>query len=395
MQESEKRSAREIFDDIPFPLKIVVVVGSLFIIFVIFYVSYLLLIYEPPKKDARIVGISNSRMAAGLLDPSLATDGDKKVLAYTIVEPMTDGSFGTEVLLSLGVKNCLSWNVLGGKIELRPDKLIGPDLLTPVADGFWRAETPSIVYDPADTGREWKLFAYRYFWNGSPPLARLYGTIVMRTADSPMSSNWSREEWILSANENAPPQPYANLVKTKLDKLHPDLADVYFYARPSVVNVDNVLVMSLSAFVQGKDSPDRIVMLVSTDHARSWRYLGTPLRDSDIGAISSSFTRLSGGSLFMKDGTLYLSVMLGTKDSDAVGAHILEFENASAAQLRRHKKTGAIAVLNYIETVQKPPSRLGGGALAYHDDCPDKTFMSESLTGRRHDIFVHPRPPLK
>jgi hypothetical protein len=393
MQETEKRSAREIFGDIPFPLKIVVVVGSVFIVFVICYVTYVFTTFEPPKKSPRIISISGSYLAAGLLDPSITNDGNRKVMAYTAVVNMTDGSFGTEVRTAMGVKNCFSWNALGGKIEQRPDKLIGPDLLTPVADGFWRAETPSIVYDPADTGREWKIFAYRYFWSGSAPLARLYGVIVMRSTQSLLNPDWSSEEWLMSASDSTPPQPYGNLVSIKLNTLHADLSDAYFYARPSVVNVDSVLVMSLSVFVQGKDSPDRIILLASTDHARSWRYLGTALRESDIQKIGS-FSRLSGGSLFMKDKVMYMSVTLGTKDSDAAGAHVLEFEDASSARLRRDPKTGSIAVTKHIQTLKKPPTRVGGGALAYDDTCPEKTFISESINNQRHDIYVHPLSPV-
>jgi len=393
MEEDSRKTAREIFRDIPLPLKIVVVVGSIFIIFVICYVTYLLTTYEAPKKSPRLLGISNSHLAAGILDPSVTTDGTRKVMAYTAIMNMQDGSFATEIRTSLGSKNCLSWSTLSGKMEQRPDKLIGPDLLTPVADGSWRAETPSIVYDPADTGREWKLFAYRYFWSGSAPLARLYGVIVMRTTSNPLGQNWSNEEWILSTSDSIPPKPYGDLVSTKLNTLHTDLRDIYFYARPSVVNVDDVLVMSLSAFVQGKDSPERIIMLASTDHARSWRYLGTALRESDIQKMGA-YTRLSGGGLFMKDKTMYLSVMLGTKDSDAVGAHILEFEDASSARLRRDPKTGAISVIKHIGTLRKPSTRLGGGALAYTDECAGKTFISESFNGLRHDVFMHPLSPV-
>jgi len=151
--------------------------------------------------------------------------------------------------------------------------------------------------------------------------------------------------------------------------------------------------MSLSAFVQGKDAPDRIILLASTDHARSWRYLGTALRERDLAAMGD-FVRLTGGTLFMKDRTMYLSAMLGTKESDAVGAHILEFEDASTARLRRDPKSKAVAILNHLATQKIPPSQLGGGALAYHDACPRKSFMSESLTGERHDIFVHPVSPV-
>ncbi|MDY0008232.1 MAG: hypothetical protein RBS08_00870 [Bdellovibrionales bacterium] len=393
-QPEQKKSAREIFDEIPFPLKIVVLVGSLFIVFVIFYILYLVTMFEPPQRQPRIASITNARESGGVFDPSVASDGTMKVMAHTIVYEF-DGRMNVEVMLTQGLYNCLSWEALGGKIEQRQDRLIGPDFETPVADGFWRAETPSIVYDPADTGREWKLFAYRYFWGGNTALARLYGVIVMRYASNPAVQEWSKEEWMFSASDGTPPEPYAGLITTKINTLHKDLEDVYFYARPSVVNVDNVLVMSLSAFIQGKETPDRVILLASTDHARSWRYLGTALRASDIKDIGAEFTSLNGASLFMKDRVMYMAATLGTVYSDGTGAHVFEFENASAARLRRDAKTGKITATNFLPTQQQPATRAGGGSLAYTDACPRMTFMSESLTNRRQDIYVHQVPPVK
>lgn len=383
----------EIFAELPISQKIVVVVGSAFILFTICYVTYIVAIFEPPARGPEIARIAKGKNTSGILDPSLSSDGKSKALVYTVVMPEVDGKYSTEVRLSMGMHNCFNWNEVGSKIESRPDTLIGPDLKTPVTRGVWRAETPSIVYDPADKGREWKIFAYRYFWADNNSLARLYGAIVMRTSDSLAAQEWSREEWLFSATADMPPAPYGSGVKQHLNKLSPDLQNVYFYARPSVVMVNDVMVMTLSAFVQGKNTVDRIVMLASSDHGRSWRYLGTPLRDTDLAAMGD-FTRLSGGSLFMKDGVLYLSVMLGNAASDSLGAHILDFQDATGAKLRRHQKTGAIAVAAHVPNIKTPPTALGGGALAYHETCKDKVLMSESIDGKRHDIYVISEAPL-
>lgn len=383
----------EIFQEIPLSQKIVVVVGSAFILFTICYVTYILVIFEPPQRQPEIARISKGRNTSGILDPSLASDSKNKILVYTVVMPEKDGNFSTEVRSSYGMTNCFDWNELGSRFESRPDVLIGPDLKTPVTRGVWRAETPSIVHDPADKGREWKIFAYRYFWADNTSLARLYGAIVMRSSSNPMSAEWSREEWLFSAAPGMPPAPYGGAVQQHLNKLHADLADVYFYARPSVVMVDNVMVMSLSAFVQGKNTVDRVIMIASNDHGRTWRYMGTPIREGDLSKIGA-FTRLGGGSLFMKDGILYLSLMLGDSTSDSLGAHIFDFEDASTATLRRYPKTGSIAITSHIPTVKKPPSKLGGGALAYDVSCKDKVLVSESLDDRRHDIYVISNPAL-
>lgn len=379
----------EVFEDIPFPLKIVVVLGTGFVFFVVFYVSYLLYIYDPPKPPAKVVRIGNLAGNAGTLDPSIATDGKHTVMAYTVVKRNNDGLFATDIRASLGMSNCLEWRVIDAAIETREETLVGPDLMTPVANGIWRAETPSLVYDPADTGREWKLFAYRYFWAENNGLARLYSAIVMRHTGDVTGRNWSYEEWVMSAAPNQPPTPYGSSIKTHINSLHEDLHDVYFYARPSVVLIDGVLVMSLSAFVQGKDAPDRIIMLVSTDHARSWRYMGTALRESDAVKIGN-LTRIGGASLAVKDDVLYLAAFFADQNSGATGTYIFDFEDASRARLRRDPKTGGPAIAQFIPTVKQPPTLLGGGALAYSKGCDKYSFISESVDNRRYDIYAVP-----
>lgn len=388
------KSLGEIFAEMPFSQRFVVIIGTAFILFTICYIFYLFVLFEPPKRAPEIVSLPKASNIVGMFDPSLTGNESSKLLAYTVAIPEAGGLYSTEVRTAVGSPRCTSWTEATGKLEARPETLMGPDLITPVTSGIWRAETPSIVYDPADIGKEWKLFAYRYFWANNSSLARLYGAIVMRTSSSATASEWSREEWLFSAAPNTPPPPYGNLVKMHLNKLHPDLTNVYFYARPSVVMVGNVMVMSLSAFVQGKDTVDRIVMIASADHGRSWRYLGTPIKDADLAAMGGGLNRINGGSLFMKDQILYLSVALGNSLTDSAGAYILDFENATKAKLRRDPKTSSLIVHAHIPTIKQPASRLGGGAIAFNETCKGKVFMSESADGTNYNIYVLPQSPL-
>ncbi|MBW7909672.1 MAG: hypothetical protein H3C49_00110 [Alphaproteobacteria bacterium] len=394
-QENEKRTAKDIFDDIPFPLKIVVVVGTLFIFYTIYHLIFVNFYTRETELKPALLRVITVAASKGIFDPAIATDGKDSLMTVTNAYEDATGLFGTNVALVVSYDNCKSWAPLGVLFESRPDTLMGPDLKTPVGKGIWRAETTGIVYDPADTGREWKAYAYRYFWGGSAPLARLYSVITMRTASNPFEmKNWSREEWVFSASPGTPPAPYANMVGGHLNTLHADLANVYFYARPSVVMVGDVMVMSLSAFVQGKDTVDRVIMLASTDHGRSWRYLGTPLRDSELAGIDPGLTRLGGASIFMQEGVLYISFALGNTASDAAGAYIFAFEDAGTGKLARDAKTGKLVPVSEVKTLRQPPSKLGGGHMSYAKSCEEGTIFSESLDNKRFDLFFLPRAPV-
>lgn len=394
VQENEKRTAKEIFDDIPFPLKIVVVVGTLFIFYTIYHIIFVSFHTRDVELRPALLRVIINATSKGVFDPSVATDGKFSLMAVTNAYEETNGLFGTNVALAVSYKNCETWAPLGVLFEGRADTLMGPDFKTPVGNGIWRAETAGIVYDPADTGREWKAYAYRYFWSGSAPLARLYSVITMRTASNPLEmKDWSREEWVFAAKPGTPPAPY-NRVGTHLNTLHADLADVYFYARPSVVMVGDVMVMSLSAFVQGKDTVDRVIMLASTDHGRSWRYLGTPLHESELASIDPSLTRLGGASIFVQEDVLYISFALGNATSDASGAYIFAFEDAGAGKLARDAKTGMLVPVSQVKTLRQPPSKLGGGHITYAKTCGKGTIFSESLDNKRFDLFFLPRAPV-
>jgi hypothetical protein len=197
---------------------------------------------------------------------------------------------------------------------------------------------PLSSHDPGDKDREWKVFAYKYFWSddGDKALARYYSMIVYSYAPA-VSGPWSKEQWIFSASREVPPYPYNQMIGAQLNDLDASLSDIYFYSRPSVIRLGDALVMSLSGYIRGLDTPDRIIMIASHDHGKSWQYLGTPLRHADVGKVGD-YTHIWGASLIKKDEAPYLALVLGSKERTGTGTLVLEFENISAGLLKQDEK---------------------------------------------------------
>lgn len=381
----------EIFAEMPLSRKIIVVAGSLFILFTVLYLISLPFIHRAkaaPKPG--VVTMPNETFYQGFLDPSLVTPPNAKysVMAYTAARTNNRALKvpTTEVrLVSAKNPKCSEWKQMPGGFEARAEEIIGPDGMTPVKKGVWRAETPSIVYDADDKGREWKLFAYRYFWANDIPLARLYSVIVYAEA-SQQDMKWSNEKWIFSANDMAPPAPYAQLVEHKLNNLSPELADVYFYARPSVIMAGTDILMTLSAYIKGQDLPDRIVLIGSPDHGKTWRYLGTPLRRSDLAAMGD-FAKLNGATLLIQKNQVYLATVLGNEKTVAQGTFVLPFNNLGKGSLARDTKTNAPVIANHIKLMSTKPSAEGGGYAAYTAACETGVITSE-FSGLRQNYSL-------
>jgi hypothetical protein len=280
----------------------------------------------------------------------------------------------------------------------------------PLDPGIWRAETPGIVYVPDDKGHEWKLYAYKYYWTGSEQLARYYGFIVEKNAPGPYGP-WTEERRLFSAGpvqfgqgtvRNQPPEPYGSMVDYKLNTFSPDLKDVYFYSRPSLQYVPKYkfLFMTLSAFkvpssTNPQKSPDRIVMLKSLDHGRSWSYAGTPLRVEDVPKMGS-FTKIGGATLIQYEDRLYLAAVLGSKDADALGTFLIPIDNPVKGELRRDAKTGAPVVVKHHARNSIQPSKIGGGYATYNDACKTGMMISEYSDLRASfQIFKTYKKPLE
>lgn len=375
------KTLRQIFEEMRWQEKVIVVAGSLFILYSVIYLVFLTgrIITEDDKTPAPVV-FRGAEKSLSQLDPSLTDDdGKTAVMAFTTVWPDEKGKgFRTTISLAQSQPPCKDWRRLNFTgFPDRREELMGPDGVTPVKTGTWRVETPSIVHDPEDSDRAWKMFAYKYFWSDdeSKALARYYGMIVYSYASS-LSGPWSTEEWMFSASADTPPYPYNQLVHAHLNDLDPSLSDIYFYARPSVIRLGDALVMSLSAYIRGRETPDRIVMIASHDHGKSWQYLGTPLRYADI-ARMGDYSTIWGASLIERKGTPYLALVLGNKEKSGTGTLIAGFENISAALLKKDAKTGAPEIFRAVPPSSLVPSRLGGGIAAYSDSCKSGLVTSE------------------
>ncbi|MDE1151438.1 MAG: hypothetical protein PW788_02780 [Micavibrio sp.] len=393
----------EIFSMLPFAYKMVVIVGTCFFVFALpyslnffFTVGRVVQHVEP----VQFPGLADNNI--GVLDPAMASDGQQVILAHTVIDSaVVDGKrqLAPHVVFERAVSPCRSWMTMNnGGFPVQTVEIMGPDSVTPLDHGSWVSETPGIVYDPDDKGQEWKAFAYKYYWIGqnanNDGIARLYSVISMRSATDP-SGNWTPEQWLFSASASAPPPPYGSLVPGHINSMSPQLADVYFYSRPSVVYSRGALFMSLSAFTGNKKTPDRVIMLASTDHGKSWVYIGTPIRQSDVSLISPEYTTLAGATLLVKDNKILLAAVLGGKDSDGLGTFLIDFKDPTTAELVRDEKTTAPIVLLHAPRNSSAPSRTGGGFAAYADICKTGMLVSEfSEIRRAFQIFKTYKQPV-
>lgn len=400
------KTLSEIYAEMILPQRIIVIAGCLFLAFTFVYLVSLPFVHRAKSAPkAGVVAMPNPQYYQGALDPALmvAPDGKNVVMAYTAarINNTSVKAPSTEIRLASARRPaCNEWKPLPGGLAPRTEEIMGPDGVTPVKAGVWRAETPSLIYDAEDKGHEWKLFAYRYFWSGDIPLARLYSMIVYKDA-SAADMKWSEEKWLFSATDNAPPPPYNNLVQTRLNNLSPDLADVYFYARPSVIMAGTDILMTLSAYIKGQDLPDRIILVGSPDHGKTWRYLGTPLRRADLAAMqggannikAGELTKLNGASLLVQKGQVYLAAVLGTDKLAGAGTFVLSFADLGKGRLVRDGKTAAPVIANHIKLMSTRPTAQGGGYAAYVDACEAGVITSEfSGVRQNYSLFKSARP---
>ncbi len=380
------KTLREIFALLPFQYKAVTVIGVVFIFYTFFYVYGVAhRNLNKPRKIYAIKVVNKPENLSGMLDPSIAYNFKKNelLMAYTA---SYDASSMRHVRLASGSKGkCTSWIYKGNGFEGKSYSLLKTDAETVFRNGVWRIETPSIVYDPDDEGKEWKLFAYKYFWSPSDDIgtaveiAKHYGMIVYKYA-SEANKEWSAEQWLFSPAPNYPPQPYQRMVKLHLNKLHSDLSGVTSYSRPSVVYKDGYLLMALSAFTN-KETPNRIVMIASPDHGQSWIYLGSPIAESDVLNIEN-YTRLAGATLMQKKDNVYLSAVFGDENTRNRQTYIFEFSNINKAKLKR-RQDNKLKVVNEIDYTQSISGTIGGGFSAYNEACEDSFFIAEQNAGNR------------
>jgi hypothetical protein len=183
-------------------------------------------------------------------------------------------------------------------------------------------------------------------------------------------------------------------VQYHLNDFDPSLKDMFFYSRPSASVVNGIIYMTLSAFHKEDNTPDRVIMLASSDHASTWHYIGTLLQKDDAPKMGP-YTKLGGGTLIQKKGQLYFSAVFGDDKTFALGSFVIPFEDPSKALLKKDKKTGMPAIINFIPRVSVQPAPEGGGYAAYSDLCKGLYVSEFSGLKQNFHIFATAKDPVE
>ncbi len=398
----------EILAEMPWQLKIIVMAGMIWIPFALIHAIYIFATIGRYVARPGIVSFSNNPLNMSVADPSLApvygSKGD--FMAFTIVTRYHDVRDPNAARWAAGIRlaqtrpPCKVWSDVGQVVSSTQEEIVGPDGVNTLdPHGQWWFEQPALIFDPTDPDphKAYKMWYYRYLWLGGDAkdlqLSRLYGMIGYKTAADPTTGQWSTETWTFGAKtktsdaamDGRPPDPYGSLIQYHIDDFDPSLKDVYFYSRPSAAIYHDVIYLTLSGFAQTGDTPDRVIMLASTDHAQTWRYVGTLLHAADVSKMGP-YTRLGGATLAEKDDKLYLAAVLGDNKVMGLGAFVIPFEDPAKGLLVKDKKTGYPAIINHIPRVSVQPSQVGGGFTAYSDRCKG-TYESE-YSGLKKNIHI-------
>lgn len=230
--------------------------------------------------------------------------------------------------------------------------------------GVWRYEDPSLLFDPLDSEeRRWKLFAQRSLsMEPHGESDRLYNlaTIEYRTAPEP-TGPWSSPVVLFCSGS-------ANC-RYNLNRMHPDLADIGWYAETGSIFANGVIYVSLDAVPATEGAARlrkrRIILMSSRDHGANWEYSGTLSNFND--ATSFGHVMLTGASLVQERGRIYLLFspvgLIENWQSDRTPREIIavEFENIAEAKLQRDE-IGRLLVSKRF-TIKEG----SGGSADYHE----------------------------
>ena len=226
--------------------------------------------------------------------------------------------------------------------------------------GAWRYEVATLVRDDGAPEGDWKLFVHKYFWNAKKDRMPAYGWIAMRTAHDP-AGPWSGEIPLFGAGAN-PPSPY-HQTRIDLNALHPDLKGNAAYSEPGALGHDGVLYLSLSSL--WLFGPERIFLLRSRDHAKTWEYVSTLTTRQDAKDLGYAF--LDGSSLTQDHGRFFLLASPASRTLMHDGTLAFEFASLEEGRLKRDG-AGKLPIAAYFTpqaSILFPP--MGAGQSDYDE----------------------------
>ncbi len=337
-----------------------------------------------PSEARQRLEIAGESSPNGIFDPSfeVAPGGDVGWLSYSAV-------YGGAVPFGPSVETRLA-RTLDGGAHFEFVQVVNPS--TPATltlgdgstvTGVWNYEVSSLVHDPGDPGREWKLFAHRVFRRDESPFTEelnlpAYSWIVMRTAADPAGA-WSPEVALFGAGP-LPPPPFDGF-QVAVNELHPTLESLLVYSEPGAFEADGVLYLSLTGLVA--TGADRIVLLASDDHGESWRWAGTPLANVDAPPLG--YLSFDGSAIAEQDGRVFLLV---TPESPGVihdGTLVFEFRDLARGRLWRD---GVVPIVRrHIRPRAGFPLERRGGQADFHELGAAAGLLQPSIQVGQAEMF--------
>lgn len=237
---------------------------------------------------------------SGIFDPSLLNEASTIWMAYSSVNYyQQSGHLVQDVSTSLAasydsgatftyVKTIGSAG--NATITLATNNAGGNPCGNSSCTGHWVYETPFLVDDKTDSNasQRFKLFAHKYFLY--PPAASAtssatfyaLGAIVMWTAASP-DSTWSSEQVVLSWDSTPQPLAATNNIRTINASA---LGECLALSEGAATSYQDALDFVFSC---PNGSTQKIVMLRSSDHAKTFQYVATPLTAADAAAFGALY----------------------------------------------------------------------------------------------------------
>lgn len=290
---------------------------------------------ENPRYEPLVVA-GESTQGNGICNPSMAytLDGKTGWLVYSAIRQ--GGKYLKQVPIGPYCETHLAGTADGGKtwtfvqaINRSVDDMLknydGQKL-----PGVWRYDAPSLVHDPGDPGREWKVFTHSYFWNLQNDRMPAYGWISMQTASDP-AGEWTAPQ-PLFGSDLYPPKPY-QFTRINVNALDKSLRGTLVYTEPGAYCFQRygTLYLSLTALI--RTGPEKVVLLTSADHGNTWSFVSTLVTNADAAPLG--YKRFDGSAITEQAGRVFFLVSPDNGTAEHFGTLVIEFDDLYTGRLQR------------------------------------------------------------
>lgn len=297
-----------------------------------------------------IIGEASTR---GVADPSVEYNKDGSVgwLAYSSIEtPASESksafSHFIHTHLAKSTDHGKTWEFVARVNTSNVDSVV---LKGKTVKGVWDNEVCSLVYDPDDEGREWKLFWHKYFSN---PLSKSneqkriheYSWIMYKYANTPekLSSATEIKLFDTGSTEIKAKHNLNKMLKWSKPTTYSEIGSLY---------KDGVLYLSLSGFIMRDMKGSKIFLLSSADHGKTWNYVNDLINYKRAKKIDKSYLSITASSLVVENSRAFLlgsPIAMVGKRGIYLGTIVFEFDDISKGNLKKDSN-GNIKVIKFIK----------------------------------------------